>query len=78
MNKKILSSAFFMIVLFSFIGITSAAQYIVGYVNDAKDTTSANGRIAVLWNPINGIIDNVTDIIGETGNSGRSPAGSAY
>ncbi len=50
--------------------LVSAAHYIVGYVNDALDGTSANGYEVVLWNPANGIDDNLTDIIGPAGNSG--------
>jgi len=48
----------------------SAAHYIVGFVNDSLDGIDANGYEVVLWNPANGINDNLTDIIGPTGNSG--------
>jgi len=48
----------------------SAAHYVVGIVNEARDGASANGRSVVLWNPIVGINDNQTDIIGIGGNSG--------
>ncbi|MFH1290667.1 MAG: CARDB domain-containing protein [Nanoarchaeota archaeon] len=50
--------------------LTSAAHYIVGEVSDALDETAANDHDVVLWNPSNGIDDNLTDIIGPNGNSG--------
>ncbi len=49
--------------------LSSAAHYIVGYVQDAKDGTSANGHSVVLWNPLIGMQENLTDIIGQEGNS---------
>ncbi len=51
------------------IPLASAAHFIVGTVNDAMDGEIANGKEVVLWNPANGINDNLTDIIGPTGNS---------
>lgn len=57
------------IVLIFFIRIISAAHYIVGYVENAKDGTSPNGHTIVLWNPEFGTEDNVSDIIGPSGNS---------
>jgi hypothetical protein len=42
----------------------------VGQVNDALDSTSANGERIVMWNPAHGLADNVSDIIGPLGNSG--------
>jgi len=56
--------------IFLVLPFCSAAHYIVGIVNDARDQTSANDRTVVLWNPANGINDNLTDIIGVNGNSG--------
>lgn len=50
--------------------IASAAHFIVGFVNDGNDGTSANDLEVVLWNPVNGIADNVTDTVGSNGNSG--------
>jgi hypothetical protein len=47
-----------------------AAHYVVGQVDDALDSTSANNRVIVLWNPARGLADNITDIIGQAGNSG--------
>ena len=52
------------------LNIASAAHYIVGYVENASDGTPANNQSVVLWNPVNGINDNLTDIIGPNGNSG--------
>ena len=51
------------------LSLVSASHYIVGIVNDALDGTSANDHTVVLWNPANGIDDNLTDIIGPNGNS---------
>ncbi len=50
----------------------SAAHYIVGFVEDAKDGTNANNYTIVLWNTTIGIQDNLTDIIGPLGNSGEN------
>jgi hypothetical protein len=47
----------------------SSAHYIVGVVNDARDGTVANMHGIVLWNRINGVSDNLTDIIGPNGAS---------
>ncbi len=51
------------------INLASAAHFIVGNVNDAVGGASANGEEVVLWNPANGIDDNLTDTIGPIGNS---------
>ncbi len=51
---------------------SSAAHYIVGVVNDSLDERSANDLDVLLWNPANGISDNLTDTIGVNGNSGTS------
>lgn len=59
------------VVLFSVQGVF-AAHFIVGQVGDAVDGTSANGHEVVLWNPIYGMNDNVTDTIGPGGNSGQN------
>ncbi|MFH1290066.1 MAG: hypothetical protein ABIH92_01520 [Nanoarchaeota archaeon] len=50
--------------------LVSAAHYVVGYVNDAADGEPANGKTVVLWNPTNGINDNLTDTVGPSGSSG--------
>ena len=52
------------------IPFSSAAHYIVGIVNDAKDGQSSNGLTVTLWNPTNGLSDNFTDVVGPSGNSG--------
>ena len=53
-----------------FLGFASAAHYVIGIANDAFDGTSANGFSVVLWNPANGISDNLTDFIGVSGMAG--------
>ena len=54
------------------IDLSSAAHFVVGRVNDSLSGVSADGRVVVLWNPVNGILDNVTDVIGAGGNSGSA------
>lgn len=56
--------------IFIIMPFASAAHYIAGNVNNARDGTFANGYTIVLWNPAIGINDNQTDIIGQGGNSG--------
>ncbi len=58
-----------MVVIFLIIPLYSAAHYIVGIVEDAKDGTSSNDHTVLLWNPSVGIFENLTDIIGPNGNS---------
>ena len=60
---------FVALLIFFLIPYCSAAHYVVGIVNDAKDGTIANDHRVVLWNPINGIQDNLTDTIGVNGDS---------
>jgi hypothetical protein len=60
------------ITLIYLMGSLSAAHYIVGFANDAKDGTPANNFIVTLWNPLNGLTNNLTDIIGQNGNSGTN------
>lgn len=62
----------FTLILFIIIAVhlVSGAHYVTGRVNDSKDFISANNHEIVLWNPLNGIEDNLTDIIGPLGNSG--------
>ncbi len=62
--------AFTILITILLIQISSAATYAVGYVNNALDGISANDQIVVLWNPANGINDNLTDVIGPNGKSG--------
>jgi hypothetical protein len=56
--------------LFLVLPFCSAAHYIVGIVEDAKDGTLANGHTIVLWNITRGIEENLTDVVGPSGNSG--------
>ena len=58
-----------LIAIFLILPFCSGAHYIVGYVENAKDGTNSNGHSIVLWNPAIGTSDNVSDIIGPTGNS---------
>jgi hypothetical protein len=70
-GKKMKSILFLAIFAFLLaLPLTSAAHYIIGIVNNAKDSTPANEHTVVLWNPSIGIQDNQTDIIGVNGNSG--------
>lgn len=59
-------------ILLMLLPFTSAAHFIVGFVNNATDGTDANSRTIVVWNPDNGINDNVTDTVGELGNSNQN------
>ena len=68
MNKKIL----FIFLVLLILPLSSAAHYIMGFVEDAKDGTSADGHSIILWNPIIGIQENISDIIGPLGNSGTN------
>ncbi|MCX6750944.1 MAG: hypothetical protein NTZ83_05780 [Candidatus Pacearchaeota archaeon] len=52
--------------------ICSAAHYILGTVEDARDETKADNRTIFLWSPVIGTEDNLTDIIGLFGNSGQN------
>ena len=68
MNKKIIALLAFLFLIN--LGFVSSAHYITGIVEDAKDGESANGKTIVLWNDIVGIASNLTDTIGQDGNSG--------
>jgi len=59
-----------LLVFVELVQLVSASHYIVGIVNDALDGENANGKEVVLWNPAKGIDDNLTDVIGPSGNSG--------
>lgn len=59
----------FLIFFIFFIPNITGAHYIVGYVNNALDGTTANERSVVLWKQGN-LSDNLTDLIGQSGNSG--------
>lgn len=67
MKNKLMINLFFILLV---LPLCSAAHYIVGIVENAKDGTLANGQTVLLWNPSVGIQDNLTDIVGPTGNSG--------
>jgi hypothetical protein len=57
------------IAIFLTLHLCSAAHYIVGIVENAKDGAEANEHTILLWNPAIGIQDNISDIIGPSGNS---------
>jgi hypothetical protein len=69
--KNNIKFASVILLIFS-INFASAAHFIVGIANDARDGSSSDGKTVTLWNPANGINDNLTDIVGPTGNSGSS------
>ena len=68
MKKRILLIMIFVSFILPFV---SSAHYVIGVVNDARDGTLANMHEVVLWNKVNGINDNLTDIIGPNGNSNQ-------
>jgi hypothetical protein len=71
MKIKAISCIAMLITFLILAPLVSAAHYVIGYVEDALDGTSANDHTVVLWNPSRGDIDdNLTDIIGPNGNSG--------
>ncbi len=65
---------FFIVLLgiVSLIPLTSASHFIVGSVNNSLSGEQADGYLVTLWNPANGLSDNLTDIVGPTGNSGAN------
>jgi hypothetical protein len=65
--KKILTLN--ILAIFLILPLCSAAHYIVGIVENAKDGTNADGHSILLWNPTVGINDNLSDVIGPLGNS---------
>jgi hypothetical protein len=64
--KKLLFLVTFAIIL---LPICSAAHYIIGVVDNAKDGKNADGHSITLWDPAIGINNNISDIIGPLGNS---------
>jgi hypothetical protein len=61
---------FLLVFVVCMVEAVSAAHFIVGEVKDSYDGGEvANGKEVVLWNPANGIDDNLTDTVGPTGNS---------
>ncbi len=70
--RMLLISCIVMLISFLIlVPLVSAAHYVIGYVEDALDGTSANDKIVMLWNPLQGKQDNLTDIVGPNGNSGQ-------
>jgi hypothetical protein len=65
---------FLIVLVFLIIPEFSAAHFIIGYANDAKDGTNSNDHTVILWNNVNGINDNLTDVIGVNGNSNVNQA----
>lgn len=63
---------FFLLLIFLVLPLASAAHYVIGEVKDALDGTLADGKSVVSWRTAGGILDNITDIIGPTGNSGTN------
>ena len=51
-----------------------AVYNITGWAEDALDGENVDGKDVLLWNPSVGISDNVSDVVGTTGNSGVSKA----
>jgi hypothetical protein len=51
------------------IPLASSAHYILGLVNDSQSFVPADSHTIVLWNPLVGTNDNLTDTIGPNGNS---------
>jgi hypothetical protein len=66
---KYLKFVLYILIILHMVPLVSSAHYIVGYVKNANDGTSADGKSVVLWNPTN-LSDNLTDIIGPLGNAG--------
>ncbi len=62
----------FLFFLICNIQLAYAAHFIVGYVGNSWGGEAANGKEVVLWNPSNGVDDNLTDIIGPAGDSGAN------
>lgn len=68
------SLLFLIVLIMAFMQFSSAVNNITGYVESALDGESSNGKIVTIWNPANGILDNVTGIIGPSGSSGKNYA----
>ena len=67
--NKILFFALMVLFLLSLDSVY-AAHFIVGKVDNSYDGEISDSHTVLLWNPSKGISDNLTDIIGEFGNSG--------
>ena len=57
----------FLLILLLTFPLTSAAHWIVGYVEDALDATSPNGRTIKLYNSTN--LEEIFTIVGPSGPS---------
>lgn len=71
MNKKVILLIIFVFFIIN-LKFISSATFIVGNIGNATDGTNANGYIITAWNETNGISQNRTDIIGESGSSATS------
>lgn len=58
-----------LLAIFLTMPLCSAAHYIVGVVENARDGTNADGHSVLLWNPTVGMNDNLSDMVGPLGNS---------
>jgi len=69
------SSIVFLLILLTYLLLpkVSGAHWVAGYVEDALDGTSPNGRTVRLWNPSNG-----QEIFGTVGPSGLSGTSNVY
>lgn len=70
MRKNKLLTSTILLTFFLIAPLTSSAHWIAGYVEDAADATSPNGRTVRLWNPLTA--DETFGIVGPTGLSGTS------
>lgn len=61
---------FLLIVVFAH--FASSAHWISGFAEDALDSEGSDGKEVVMWNPLFGSTDNVSDIVGVLGMSGVS------
>jgi CARDB protein len=62
------------LVLVVLVQMTCAVYNITGWAEDALDGENVDGKDVLLWNPTVGISDNVSDVVGTSGNSGVSKA----
>ncbi len=60
------------LLLLVFAQMVSSAHWISGWSEDALDGEGVDGKNVVMWNPLVGTGNNLTDVVGVTGNSGVS------
>ncbi len=60
------------LLLIVFAQMVCGAHYISGWAQDALDGEMSDGKDVVMWNPLAGVSDNLTDVVGVSGNSGVS------